>query len=210
MTRIAAISGSLRRQSFNTALLKAAAALMPEHASLDVVPIDRIPLYDGDVEADRGIPDSVLELKERILASDALLIATPEYNHSFPGVLKNAIDWVSRPPEDVERIFARRPVGVIGASPGYFGTEHAQTAWLPVFRTLRMKPWFDGRLTVARATNVFSPSGQLVDARLRDELRRFLDGFSSFARDEGRNVDGGACPVEAPNSRAGAPADFGV
>lgn len=81
MTRIAAISGSLRRQSFNTALLKAAAALMPEHASLDVVPIDRIPLYDGDVEADRGIPDSVLELKERILASDALLIATPEYNH---------------------------------------------------------------------------------------------------------------------------------
>ena len=136
MTRILGLSGSLRKGSFNTALLRAAAALMPAGASLDVVTLHGIPLYDGDAEARDGIPAAVTALKQRIVDSDALLIATPEYNNGMPGVLKNGIDWLSRPPADIARVFGQRHVAVIGASPGGFGTIVAQRLAAGVARAL--------------------------------------------------------------------------
>lgn len=122
MTIIVAIPGSLRIDSFNAALLRAATEVAPETCEVDVVSIKGIPLYDGDVEASEGIPDSVTELKDRIVSSNGLLLATPEYNNSIPGVLKNAINWLSRPPQDIPRVFGDRPVGIMGATPGERGT----------------------------------------------------------------------------------------
>ena len=101
MTAIVGISGSTRRGSFNSALLRAAAAAMPEGAELRIESIADIPLYNGDVEAQQGIPAPVARLKDAIAAADGLLLVTPEYNNSIPGVAKNAIDWLSRPPADV-------------------------------------------------------------------------------------------------------------
>src|SRR5687768_13767647 len=116
---IVGISGSLRRGSFNTALLRAATQLMPNTAELRIETIADIPLYNGDVEAE-GIPKRVAELKTAIAQSNALLLATPEYNNSLPGVLKNAVDWLSRPPSDIKAVFGGKPVAVMGASAGGF------------------------------------------------------------------------------------------
>jgi len=182
MSRIVAIAGSLRRGSFNAALLRAAAALAPEGVTLEIATIKGIPLYDGDVESADGIPPTVAALKDSIATADGLLLATPEYNNSMPGVLKNAIDWLSRPPADIPRVFGNRPVAIIGASPGGFGTILAQNAWLPVVRTLGMRPWFGGRLMVSRAGNVFDQAGELVDDTVREQLRKFVRGFSQFVQ----------------------------
>src|SRR5215510_7465172 len=141
MIEIVGLSGSLRESSFNSALLRAATELVPAGARIEVASIRDIPLYDGDVERD-GIPKSVLALKEQVVAGDALLIATPEYNNSIPGVAKNVIDWLSRPVSDIPRVFGRRIVGIIGASPSTRGTALAQIAWLPVLRVLGTRPWF--------------------------------------------------------------------
>jgi NAD(P)H-dependent FMN reductase len=181
MTTIIGLSGSLRAGSLNSALLRAAADAMPQGAQLEAGSIKGIPLYDGDVEASQGLPDSVVKLKDRIVAADGLLLVTPEYNNSFPGVLKNAIDWLSRPDSDIARVFGGRAVGVIGASPGGFGTLLAQTAWLPVLKTLRTAPYFGGRLQVSRAGDVFDKSGKLVDERVREQLGKYLAGFCEFA-----------------------------
>jgi chromate reductase len=182
MSRIVAIAGSLRRGSFNAALLRAAVALAPEGVTLEIATIKGIPLYDGDVESADGVPPTVAALKDSIATADGLLLATPEYNNSMPGVLKNAIDWLSRPAADIPRVFGSRPVAIIGASPGGFGTVLAQNAWLPVVRTLGMRPWFGGRLMVSRAGNVFDQAGELVDDTVREQLRKFVRGFSQFVQ----------------------------
>src|SRR5690348_3127713 len=159
MTKLVGISGSLRGGSFNTALLRAAAGLMPEGAELAVHTIHGIPLYDGDVEAASGIPAPVTALKDAIAAADGLLLVTPEYNNSIPGVFKNVIDWLSRPAADIPRVFRQKPVALTGASPGPFGTILSQAAWLPVFRTLGVTFWSEGRLLVSRAGTVFDQAG---------------------------------------------------
>ena len=110
-----------------------------------------------------------------------LLLVTPEYNNSLPGVFKNAIDWLSRPPADIPRIFGRKPVALIGASPGGFGTILSQNAWLPVLRTLGADLWSEGRLLVSRAEGVVDQSSTLTDAAIKDRLRDFLYGFVAFA-----------------------------
>jgi NAD(P)H-dependent FMN reductase len=179
MMTIVGVSGSLRAASFNSALLRAAATAMPQGAKLDIATIKGIPLYDGDVEA-QGVPDAVVKLKERIIAAEGLLLVTPEYNNSIPGVFKNAIDWLSRPDTDIARVFGGRPVGVIGASPGRFGTLLSQTAWLPVLKTLGTAAYFGGRLQVAKAGDVFDKSGDLVDERIREQLEKYLAGFCKF------------------------------
>jgi NAD(P)H-dependent FMN reductase len=178
--RIIGISGSLRRGSFNTALLRAAAALMPEGAELEIAAIDAIPLYNADVETGTGVPASVSALKDKIVAADALLLSTPEYNNSIPGVLKNTIDWLSRPPADSQRVFGGRLITIMGASPGPYGTVQSQTAWLPIMRTLRMQPWFGPRLAVAHAASVFNAAGVLTDEKVRAQLREFVQGFVQF------------------------------
>ena len=177
MPTLLGISGSLRAGSYNTALLRAASDLMPSGATLEVVTLHGIPLYDGDVESNEGIPSVVQALKDRVAACDGLLLVTPEYNNSMPGVLKNAIDWLTRPASDIERVFGDRPVAVIGASPGGFGTILSQNAWLPVLRTLGTRPWFGGRLMVSRAGQVFNEAGELVDEKVKAQLQRFLQGF---------------------------------
>jgi chromate reductase, NAD(P)H dehydrogenase (quinone) len=180
MTRIIGISGSLRKHSFNTALLRAAAELMPSGSELDIRSIEGIPLYNGDDEAAHGPPAAVTGLKDAIAAGDGLLISTPEYNNAMPGVLKNAIDWLSRPPEDSARVFGGRPLALMGATPGGFGTVLAQASWLPVFRTLGTRFWSGGRLMVPGASRVFDEAGVLVDAQLRERLARFLEDFVAF------------------------------
>jgi NAD(P)H-dependent FMN reductase len=180
MTTILGLSGSLRSGSLNSSLLRAAVAQMPAGATLEVGSIKGIPLYDGDVEAAQGLPATVVALKERVVAADGLLLVTPEYNNSLPGVFKNAIDWLSRPDADIARVFGGRPVGVIGASPGGFGTLLSQTAWLPVLKTLRTAAYFGGRLQVSRAGDVFDKSGDLVDDRIREQLKKYLAGFCEF------------------------------
>lgn len=180
MTTIIGVSGSLRSGSLNSSLLRAAASLMPTGATLEIGSIKDIPLYDGDVEAAKGLPDAVTKLKERIVAADGLLLVTPEYNNSMPGVFKNAIDWLSRPPGDIGRVFGGRPVGVIGASPGGFGTLLSQTAWLPVLKTLGTAAYFGARVQVSRANEAFNSSGELVDERVREQLKKYLAGFSDF------------------------------
>ncbi len=182
MTRIIGISGSLRAGSYNTALLRTAAALMPAGATLEIASIRDIPLYDGDVEVNEGIPAAVELLKNQIAASDGVLVVTPEYNNSMPGVLKNAIDWLTRPATDIKKVFGDRPIAVIGASPGGFGTILAQAAWLPVLRTLGTRPWFGGRLMVSRAGAVFNESGEMVDDKIKDQLQKYLSGFAEFAK----------------------------
>lgn len=178
---ILGLSGSLRAGSLNTALLRAAAQLVPEGVTLEVATVHGIPLYDGDAEAQDGLPDSVNALKARVLAADALLLATPEYNNGIPGVFKNAIDWLSRPPADIPRVFGNRPVALIGASPGGFGTVLAQQQWLAVLRTLGMRPWWGGRLMASRAHRAFDAAGALTDDALRAQLRDFVRGFADFA-----------------------------
>ena len=180
MTTIVGISGSLRTKSLNSSLLRAAAKAMPQDAKLEIATIKGIPLYDGDVEAAQGVPEVVTKLKDRIAAADGLLLVTPEYNNSIPGVFKNAIDWLSRPPADIPRVFAKRPVGVIGASPGGFGTLLSQTAWLPVLKTLGTAAYFGGRLQVSRADEVFDAEGNMVDERIRGQLQKYLAGFCEF------------------------------
>lgn len=182
MTKIIGISGSLRRASFNTGLLRAAAGLMPADAQLTIATLHGIPLYDGDVEAADGVPQPAQALKEAIIAADGMLLSTPEYNNSIPGVFKNGIDWLSRPPADIAKVFGGKPVALIGASPGGFGTILSQTAWLPVLKTLGTRPWFGGRLLVSRAQSLFDANGNLTDEKSKAELHKFLDGFVQFVR----------------------------
>jgi len=177
--RIVGISGSLRRGSFNTALLKAAAELAPAGVTIEVHTIHGIPLYDADVES-AGIPEAVMKLKDAIATSDGLLLVTPEYNNSLPGVFKNAIDWLSRPGQDIPRVFGGKPVGVIGATPGPAGTRLSQTAWLPVLRQLGANPWFGKSLYLANASQAFDPSGKLIDTKIEQLLRDYLIGFAQF------------------------------
>ena len=181
MTRILGISGSLRAGSFNTALLRAATAHAPEGVELQIATLHGIPLYDGDLEQREGIPAAVDALKQQIFASDGVILATPEYNNSLPGVFKNALDWLSRPPDDIARVFGGRAYAVIGASPSGFGTILAQNAWLCVLRHLGARHWSGGRVMVSRAGQVFDAGGQLTDPAVGQQLQDFLGKFAAFA-----------------------------
>lgn len=180
MTRIVGIAGSLRKGSLNAALLRAAAELAPEGTEVEIASIAGIPLYDGDLESERGVPDVVTRLKDRIADADGLLLVTPEYNSSLPGVLKNAVDWLSRPSNDIPRVFGGRPVAITGATPGMGGTRLAQSAWLPVLRTLGARAWFGRQLYVAWAAQAFDAEGRLVDEKIRKLVTDFMAGFAEF------------------------------
>jgi NAD(P)H-dependent FMN reductase len=179
MVTILGLCGSLRAASYNAGLLRAAAELAPVGCRVELGSIRDIPLYDADVDA-RGQPAAVTALKERIAASQGVLLATPEYNNSVPGVLKNALDWASRPPADIGRVFRGRPVAVMGASNGLGATRLAQVAWLPVFRALGMVPWFGRQVVVAEAAKLFDAEGNLVDPATREHVRKLVEGFAAF------------------------------
>lgn len=187
MATIVGISGSTRRGSLNSALLRAIAAQMPRGAELRIESIASIPLYNGDDEAARGIPEPVGRLKDAIATADGLLLVTPEYNNSLPGVAKNAIDWLSRPPADIGRVFGGKRVAIAGASPGGFGTVLSQNAWLPVFKTLGAELWSGGRLLVSRASSVFDANGELKDEAVRESVRKFVAGFVAYVANTPEN-----------------------
>jgi NAD(P)H-dependent FMN reductase len=180
MATIIGLCGSLRRASFNLMLLHAAVEAAPTGTSIEIESLREIPLYDGDVEAAQGIPPAVHRLKDRIAGADGVLIVTPEYNNSLPGVLKNAIDWLSRPSSDIGRVFRGRPVALMGATPGRGGTALSQAAWLPVLRYLGMRPWFEGSVLISGASKVFDSDGRVADAATQDRIRRFVEGFAVF------------------------------
>jgi NAD(P)H-dependent FMN reductase len=179
LPHILGFSGSLRRGSFNTSLLRVAAELAPAGTTIEIGSIAEFPLYNADVEA-AGVPAPVRALKDKLAAADGLLIATPEYNNSIPGVAKNAIDWLSRPPADVPRLFRNKAVAIMGATPGQGGTILSQAAWLPVLATLGTSPWFGGRVRVSGAAKVFDANGTLIDDAVREQLKKFVEGFANF------------------------------
>ena len=163
--------------------------LFPERARLLVGSIAEIPLYDGDVETASGIPASVAALKDAIAEADGLLIVTPEYNNSIPGVLKNAIDWTTRPEPDIKRVYGGKPVALLGASPSGFGTILSQNAWLPVLKTLGTQLWTERRVLISRAHTLMDSDGKLTDVKARDQVRAFVDGFVSFVEKIGFKPD---------------------
>jgi chromate reductase len=181
MTRILGISGSLRAGSYNSALLRAAQALTAGEVQLEIAALHGIPLYDADLEHREGLPAAVVELKAKIMASDGVILATPEYNNGIPGVFKNGIDWLSRPPADIPKVFRGRPFALVGASPGGFGTILSQAAWLSVLRILGVRFWSGGRLLVSRASQVIDAQGEITDASVREQLRKFTLEFAAFA-----------------------------
>jgi len=183
MTTILGISGSLREASFNTKLLRAAIRLAPVGTTIEEASIRGIPVYDADDEA-REFPAAVTALKNRVIGANGVLLVTPEYNNGIPGAFKNAIDWLSRPAADINKVFGGRPFGLIGATPGMGGTRYAQAAWLPVLRTLGTLSYFGGRLEVASAGKVFDESGVIVDAKIEELLGKYVAGFAKFVAEQ--------------------------
>ena len=146
--QIVGIAGSLRQGSFNRALLRAATELAPATLRITVHDLLPIPLYNADVES-RGAPEVVADLRNAVRAADGLLIATPEYNHGVPGVLKNAIDWLSRPPE--AGALSGKPAAIMGASPGMTGTARSQSQLRQAFVFTNTYAMTQPEVLVARA-----------------------------------------------------------
>lgn len=181
--RILSISGSLRKASFNRGLIRAAQEVASEGVVVDPVEIDALPHYDADVDA-AGDPPAVTEFKELIAAADALLIATPEYNHSISGVLKNAIDWASRPYGAA--VISGKPAAVMGAAGGSGATKRAQSTLRNVLAATRVRVLAEPELLVGGAYDRFDVEGNLTDDTIRDELRALLDALVDFARQPAR------------------------
>jgi chromate reductase len=201
MTTIIGLCGSLRHGSFNRMLLRAAIDAAPPGTAIEPESIADIPLYDADAEDAVGVPAAVRRLKDRIANADGLLLVTPEYNNSMPGVFKNAIDWLSRPAEDIPRVFRGKPVAIMGASIGSGASGLAQAAWLPVVRFLGMRPWFERAVLVANAASVFGVDGQVIDPDTRRRVRLFVEGFAAFAASERRHYERAATPMGRQEAR---------
>jgi len=168
--KILAIPGSLRRGSFNRSLARAAAELAPDGATVEIADLRDVPVYDEDVNQ-AGPPAVVLDFKRRIAEADAVFIATPEYNHGVPGVLKNFIDWTSRRPSQP---WKGKPVAIAGASDGGFGTVRAQLALRPILGCLDARVVENPEVHVSRAQEKIDPEGRLVDGPTREKLRTLL------------------------------------
>jgi chromate reductase len=174
--RIVGFAGSLRAGSYNAAALRAAKRLAPAGLEIDIVPIDAVPLYNEDVRA-AGYPAPVQALRDRVRAADGVLIATPEYNYSMPGVLKNAIDWASRPPEQP---FDGKPVGIISASMGMLGGSRAQYHLRQSMVFLNAMVMNRPEVFIPAAQTKFDAAGELTDAPTRDFLAAFLTAFQAW------------------------------
>ena len=199
--RVLALSGSLRRGSYNTATLRAAQELAPEGMTIDIADITALPMFDQDVEH-TGWPSTALDLAANVIRADALLIASPEYNHSFSAPIKNALDWLSRTPPGAsagQYVLARKPVALLGASAGRSGTGRAQLHLRQVLAYLDMLPVNQPEVLIDNAAARFNADGQLTDAPTRDFIRTLLEGLDSWTR----LVGGGEHLIEL--ERTGAP-----
>ena len=172
------ISGSLRKDSFNTATLRAAQELTPDGMNIRIKTLEDIPVYNEDLRA-QGYPAPVQTLRSEIADADAVLIATPEYNYSIPGVLKNAIDWASRPPEQP---FDGKPIAIMGASPGRVGTARAQYHLRQCFVFMNGLVLNRPEVMVAGASSLFDASGRLTDEATREHVAKLLEALAGWAR----------------------------
>ncbi len=180
--KVFGFAGSLRRGSLNKALLAAAQELAPAGMAVEVFDLAGVPLYDEDLRQS-GPPEAVTALRAGIAEADALLIATPEYNFSFSGVVKNAIDWASRPPDQP---FVGKPIAILGASPSRLGTARAQYQLRQCFIYLDGRIMNQPELMLGDARQAFDDSGRLVEPRSRDRLAAFLSAFADFAGEGSR------------------------
>lgn len=176
--KVLGISGSLRQASTNTMALRAAQKLAPAGMRIDIADISRIPLYNGDVHA-AGEPESVTSLKAQIRAADAVLIATPEYNFSIPGVLKNALDWVSRPPEPP---FDGKPVTIMGAAPGPLGTARVQYHLRQVLVFMNTFTVNKPEVFINHSATKFNAEGELIDEAAAKLISELLVSLQALAR----------------------------
>ena len=176
--RILGFAGSLRKDSYNKSLLRAALELAPKDAELETFDLEGIPPFNQDLE--NRPPEKVKEFKTRIRSADAILIVTPEYNYSIPGVLKNAIDSASRPYGD--NAFEGKPVAVMGASIGMLGTARAQYHLRQSFVFLNMFPLNQPEVMVPFAQEKVDKTGRLTDPQTRDKIRALLQGLIAWAR----------------------------
>lgn len=175
---ILGFAGSLRKNSYNEGLLRAAASSLPEGATLEIFDLEGIPPFDQDFE--RQPPEKIKEFKAKIRAADALLIATPEYNYSIPGVLKNAIDWASRPYGD--NAFEDKPVAMMSASIGMLGGARAQYHLRQVFVTLYMHALSWPELMVTYAQEKFDENGNLTDEKTKTKIKELLENLVDWTR----------------------------
>lgn len=176
--RLLGIAGSLRRGSYNRAALRAATTLVPEGATLETFDLAGIPGFNEDDE--RTPPATVVELKRSIRAADAVLIVTAEYNYSVPGVLKNAIDWASRPYGD--SAWSGKPAAIMGASVGNIGTARAQYHLRQIFVFLNMFPINQPELMIGNAATRFDGDGNLTDDTTRQRIRELLRSLVDWSR----------------------------
>ena len=176
--RILGFAGSLRKQSYNKAILAAAVEMVSENTTLEVFDLEGIPPFNQDLE--RQPPDRVKEFKSRIRAADAILIATPEYNYSIPGVLKNAIDWASRPYGD--NAFDGKPVAVMGASVGTLGTARAQYDLRRSFVFLNMFPLNQPEVMVPVVQDKVDDNGKLTDEKTRKKIKELLQNLVAWTQ----------------------------
>ncbi len=173
--KIVGFAGSLRKTSYNRGLLQAALEEMSAHGHLDVIDLSSLPLYNQDEE--NHLVASVVDFKKKVREADAILIATPEYNYSVPGVLKNAIDWGSRPYGD--NSWEGKPVAIMGATMGLLGTARAQYHLRQIFVGVNMQPLNRPEIMVSQAQNKFDESGQLTDPTVRQKIRELLTALLS-------------------------------
>ncbi|MBE7171240.1 MAG: NAD(P)H-dependent oxidoreductase [Williamsia sp.] len=173
------ISGSLRTGSFNTMLLKTCLELLPENMSMELARIDDIPLYNADLDLPSAHerPSEVVRFRELLAKAAGLVIVSPEYNYSIPGGLKNALDWASRG-EDAPLI--GKPVAIMGATPGLWGTVRMQAAFLPLFQYLDMKPVYKPEILLAQANKKFNEQGELTDQTARELVQKKLQNLKKL------------------------------
>jgi len=176
--RILGIAGSLRRDSYNRATLRAAIELAPEDASIDIFELDGIPGFNQDEE--QNPPANVVELKRRIREADAILFVTPEYNYSVPGVLKNAIDWASRPYGD--SAWNGKPAAIMGASVGTIGTARAQYHLRQMMVFLNMFPVNQPEVMIGNASEKFDAQGNLTNDVAKQFIRQLLQNLVDWTR----------------------------
>jgi chromate reductase, NAD(P)H dehydrogenase (quinone) len=173
------ISGSLRRASWNSGLLRAAGELLPEGMSLEIFDLAPLPFYNQDLDTSEALPDAVRQLRERIRAADALLMATPEYNYSVTAVLKNAIDWAARPPQT--QPLAGKPLAIMGAG-GLFGTVRAQLHLRQIAVFTDMLPLNKPEVRIMRGWEKFDADGNLTDEPSRQEVRALVEALAVWTR----------------------------
>lgn len=177
--KILAFAGSLRKGSFNKALVKAAIKLAPPGLDIQIFDLEGIPLYNADVE-NQGNPVRVEEFKEAIGLADGVLIATPEYNHGVPGVTKNAIDWASRPPKNAP--LNKKPVGIIGASPGMTGSARGQSQLRQAFEFTNSYCMPQPEILVFQAHKKFDDQGEITDETTKEYLEKYLEAFREWVK----------------------------